>query len=363
MGVGAGYQLRVNDLQLDFEGFKITERKDNVLTFEVPVEERRYEFVAEHPYWSTRLYAKMSGTVTGQIHISDYFRNFALSPIEDSEDETAEYIVMEDYRSNGLSIKDVFSGGYVWCKPERNWQFEKDSSGVIQTSENGVEYTSEKIDSNEMAKKISYVHEHLGEINDDGFIENDEEDLDEDWSIDDIRPENRIYLKDRDVVVELDLIPEWTNNTYSTRDEIEYWNEETTVYGRHEAAGFHWIEVCDMYETDYQNYKWWKELADERHKCFNHFRDDGVPSGSEGESAPYVAFRNWLKENDYISDRDLETEKHMSEYIPEYESFLKEKQKDEIADEISSVLNTMDGGKNKAVCKNKSHSSDLGGIL
>lgn len=360
MGVGAGYQLRVNDLQLDFDGFKITERKDNVLTFEVPVEERRYEFVAEHPYWSTRLYAKMSGTVTGQLYQSDCHDEF----VSDGDyvfpnDEKVKEFVENDYRSNGLSIKDVFSGGYVWCEPERNWQFDRNYSGVIQISENGVEYTGAKIDSNEMAKKVSYVHEHFYEMYDDDFIENEEEDLDEDWSIDDIRPENRIYLKDRDVVVELDLIPEWTNNTYSTRDEIEYWNEETTVYGRHEAAGFHWIKVCDMYETDYQNYKWWKELADERHKCFNHFRDHGEPSGSEGESAPYVAFRDWLKENDYISDRDIETEKHMSEYIPEYESFLKEKQKDEIADEISSVLNRMDGNKNKTADKDKSRSAGI----
>ena len=360
MGVGAGYNLEVKDLKLDFDGIKLKRSEDSHgprIDFTVPIKKERYEFEAEHPYWGLESTALMSGSVKGVIREDDC-DVFSLEGNLNvfSDDNEVKDLIKDDAEGHGLSIENVFSGGYCWCTPQRNWGFETSNKfdGVIQTGENSISYTSADVDSQEMAAKVDFVHEHQDEEN---FYEDYEEYLDEEWTFnepDNIDIENRIYLKDRDAVVELNLVPEWTNNTWSTRDEIEQWNN-----GSHEDAGFHWNDEKGMFETDSSNYNWWKELADERHKCFDHFRDEGQVVGSKEESESYMAFRNWLEENNYISDKDLETEKHMSEYIPEYESFLKEKQKDEIADEISSVLNKMDGNKNKTADKDKSRSAGI----
>lgn len=111
-----------------------------------------------------------------------------------------------------------------------------------------------------------------------------------------------VFVTDKNKFMELDLVPENTNNTWDSNDEIEHWNN-----GNHEDAGFHWNEDEDRWETEFSNYEWWKELGDARNKAYKELGyDDDL----------YIDFEKWFR-NEY-SGTDLEMEFRMPKYIDEY---------------------------------------------
>ena len=143
--------------------------------------------------------------------------------------------------------------------------------------------------------------------------------------------ETKIYITDIKQTVDLNLVPGWTNNTWTTDDEIKEWNN-----GAQESAGFHWNEGLDRWETDSANFGWWKELAEGRAKAYSLFEDFGAEVNSDSRNGWYDEFHSWLRAN----SNELEDEKNMADKIPDFIEAIRNGEvqylDEGVADEISA---------------------------
>lgn len=120
----------------------------------------------------------------------------------------------------------------------------------------------------------------------------------------------KIWITDLGDYKELNLVPEWTNNTYSTKDVIEEWN-----HGNNEDAGFHWNDDLKRWECDSENFEWWEVLSEARQKTYDYFY--AKTPELKSATAEYNRFYSWFCEN---YRNELEDEKRMTEYLSEFES-------------------------------------------
>lgn len=138
-----------------------------------------------------------------------------------------------------------------------------------------------------------------------------------------------VYITDRDEFQELNLVPDWTNNTLRTIDEIIEWN-----HGEKEDAGFHYNEDEDRWESTAENFKWWEELAEGRAKAYMVFENPAFSVDTKERNGVYWEFASWFREN----SSELEDEKRMFERIPEFIQAIRdgeiESLDEEVADEI-----------------------------
>lgn len=125
----------------------------------------------------------------------------------------------------------------------------------------------------------------------------------------------KIYIVDQNVYKDLNLVPEWTDNVWTTEDEIISWHS-----GFDEYTGFYYNETLDRWETDSENFAWWEELAQARAKVFDYFLK--LLNDYYDASDMYDAFQMWFLDR-YAED--LEDEKLMFNYVDEFmrESKLK----------------------------------------
>lgn len=124
----------------------------------------------------------------------------------------------------------------------------------------------------------------------------------------------KVFVTDKNKFMELDLVPEDTNNTYDSEAEIIDHNN-----GSHEDAGFHWNDDEDRWETTYENFEWWDELANARHEAYRMLDSD---------DDTYTDFVNWCLREGYIDSGELDSEKYLPNYVKEYKNeVLKESKK------------------------------------
>ena len=134
----------------------------------------------------------------------------------------------------------------------------------------------------------------------------------------------KIYIVDQNVYKDLNLVPEWTDNVWTTEDEIISWHS-----GFDEYTGFYYNEALDIWETDSENFTWWEELAQARAEVFDYFLK--LLNDYYDASDMYDAFQMWFLDR-YAED--LEDEKLMFNYVDEFmrESKLKDKDYDTVVD-------------------------------
>ena len=137
----------------------------------------------------------------------------------------------------------------------------------------------------------------------------------------------------------LNLVPEFTNNTWRTEDEIRQWNN----------AGFHWNGDEDRWETDSDNFDWWKELADARHEAYSVFEDPGEPVNTEGRNGRYGDFIGWFREN--IEGNELEKEKELFPYILDFAQAIRDGEVFRDEDNLDRIANDIEKSYAKVVAE------------
>ena len=118
----------------------------------------------------------------------------------------------------------------------------------------------------------------------------------------------KIYIVDQNIYKDLNLVPEWTYNPWTTEDEIIAWHS-----GFDEYTGFYYNEVLDRWETDSENFAWWEELAQARAGVFDYFLK--LMNDYYDASDMYDDFQMWFLDR-YAEE--LEDEKLMFNYVNEY---------------------------------------------
>lgn len=165
MGVGAGYRLRVNNVELDWSDFskvKVEYKGDDALVT-VPVKPGRCGFSADHPYWGIGNRDDVGALVEGgEVKLRVDKNDFRYDDYGEfyGEGEFSEEIMLGHLSNEivAVDIEDVFSRGWSWCKPDGDWNF-GDGSGSIDAGENPYTVTGANIKSREMAHKVNFVHD------------------------------------------------------------------------------------------------------------------------------------------------------------------------------------------------------------
>ena len=138
-----------------------------------------------------------------------------------------------------------------------------------------------------------------------------------------------VYITDKKKTADLELVPDFTGNTWTTEDEIEEWNN-----GSSEDAGFHWNEELDRWETDSENFEWWKELEEGRQKAYSVFESPEYSVYSEERNGFYWEFCKWFSEN----PNELEDEKDMYSMIPDFVETIKAGEIEGLGDDIADKI-------------------------
>ena len=114
-----------------------------------------------------------------------------------------------------------------------------------------------------------------------------------------------IYITDAGEWRTLNLCPNESGAkaARSTELVVEGFNE-----GEWESAGFHFNRDAGRWETDAENFRWWKEIEDARLVYFNVLGRYG-----------YEDFMDWL-----CSDLDVEADKEVGRNLSRYADHLRE---------------------------------------
>ena len=156
-------------------------------------------------------------------------------------------------------------------------------------------------------------------------------------------------VNDREIVKEeLNLVPEFTGNTWKSEDEIQeaYWEGG-------EDTGIRWNKDLEKWEMSEEDFNWWKEVADGRQKAYAVFEDYGKSVDTEGRNGWYGTFLQWHTEK--YSRYDKEEDKEMAEHIPEFIDAIRDGEIEgidkpkalEIAEEIEGNYNERNLGLTK----------------
>ena len=188
MGVGAGYKLQVNGVELDWSDLskvKVEYKGDDALVT-VPVKPGRCGFWADHTYWGIGNRDSVDALVEGgeaklRVDKND-FRYDEYGEFYGDGEFSEERML--DHLSNDIvavDIEDVFSRGWSWSRPDGDWVF-GDGSGSIDAGENPYTVTGVHIKSREMAHKVQLVHEANDKDIDSSEWDAIKENLRNDWS-------------------------------------------------------------------------------------------------------------------------------------------------------------------------------------